>query len=138
MSSSTSADVPADLIQALSADPRALELWNSITDIGRRDFIGWISSAKTEPTRAKRIRVCIDKLLSGKRRPCCYAVVPMGLYKALGESPSAKAKWSKLSSDERRDISDWIEASADKAERKGRVAETIYNLESQQEASHKH
>ena len=119
---------PADLMEALSANPRTLELWNGITDIGRRDFIGWINSAKTDATRAKRIHICYDKLLSGKRRPCCYAVVPMDLYKALGESPEAKAKWSKLSSDEKRDISDWIETSADKAERNGRVAEAIARM----------
>ncbi len=119
---------PSDLMEALAADPRTIELWNGITDIGRRDFIGWINSAKTEATRAKRIRICCEKLLSGKKRPCCYAVVPMDLYKALGESPSAKANWSKLSSDEKRDISDWIEASEDKAERKGRVTEAIIRL----------
>jgi len=117
-------------MEALAADPRTVELWNGITDIGRRDFIGWINSAKTEVTRAKRIRICCDKLLSGKKRPCCYAVVPMDLYKALGESPTAKVKWSKLSSDEKRDLSDWIEASVGKAERKGRVSEAVTRLES--------
>ena len=31
-------------------------------------------------------------LVSGKRRPCCYAIVPMNLYKALAANPKAKAQ----------------------------------------------
>lgn len=116
---------PPDLLEALQAEALALTAWESLTPVGRRDFIGWINEAKLPETRAKRIGRCCENLLKGKRRPCCYAVVPMDLYKALGEAPDAKARWSKLNSGQKRDFSEWIEDSADKAERKGRVAQAI-------------
>lgn len=99
---------PADLQKALAADPKAKALWRGLTPIARRDFISWITGAKQAETRKRRVRVACSKLLSGQRRPCCYAVVPMKLYKALGDSPKAKAKWSKLTSIEKRDFIDWI------------------------------
>lgn len=115
--------VPADLLEALSAVPGALERWYALTPLGRRDFIGWINGAKQPQTRAKRIGICRENLLKGKRRPCCYAVVPMDLYKALGEDSQAKEKWSALNADQKRDFSDWLESAEDKAERRSRVFE---------------
>jgi uncharacterized protein YdeI (YjbR/CyaY-like superfamily) len=114
--------VPEDLAEALAQVPAAAEAWGNLTPIGRRDFIAWIENAKQEATRAKRIQVACDKLIKGQRRPCCYAVVPMDLYRVLGDNPGAKAQWSKLSADEKRDFSDWVESSSGKEERKERVA----------------
>lgn len=114
-------NVPEDLREALTAAPGAEAAWYALTAIGRRDFIGWINEAKQAETRQRRIERCCENLLKGKRRPCCYAVVPMDLYKTLGEMPAAKAKWSTLSADEKRDFSDWVESSEDKATRKSRV-----------------
>jgi len=114
--------VPRDLREALTASG-AEAAWNALTAIGRRDFVGWINEAKLAETRGRRIERCCENLAKGKRRPCCYAVVPMDLYKALGAAPEAKAKWSALSADEKRDFSDWVEASEDKAIRKSRVQE---------------
>lgn len=116
-------NVPEDLRLALAAATGAEAAWNALTAIGRRDFIGWINEAKQDETRQRRIERCCENLVKGKRRPCCYAVVPMDLYKALGESPEAKALWSALTADEKRDFSDWVEASEDKATRKSRVQE---------------
>lgn len=120
--------MPADLDSALAAAPAALAAWERLTPIGRRDFIGWINGAKQAQTREKRIRVCCDKLIKGARRPCCYAVVPMDLYRALGDDARAKEHWSALTAGEKRDFSDWIEASGDKATRKGRVEKAIAAL----------
>lgn len=117
--------VPEDLREALADSPAAEAAWANLTAIGRRDFVAWINEAKLEETRRRRIERCCENLLKGKRRPCCFAVVPMDFYKALGEAPSAKAQWGALSSDERRDLTDWVEASADKVERKARVAEAM-------------
>lgn len=114
---------PKELIDALAAEPDLQAKWDGLTDIGRRDFITWIETAKKEETRLKRVDVAIDKLRKGQKRPCCYAVVPMDLYKALGDNPEAKAAWSKLSADEKRDFSDWVEFSENKEIRKVRVAD---------------
>lgn len=124
------AKVPIDLRKALSATPIAKAAWDDITPIARRDFITWIESAKQPETRARRVAVTCDKLTSGKRRPCCYAVVPMGLYKALGENPKAKATWSKLNPNERRDISDWVEGVKEKSTRTERIEKVCKTLAS--------
>lgn len=100
--------IPADFKKALLANSKVKALWDDLTPIARRDFISWIESAKQEKTRARRIDVACSKLLAGKRRPCCYAVVPMNLYKALATFPKAKAHWKDLTPDERRDFNDWI------------------------------
>lgn len=121
--------MPADLLNALASAPTAEAAWRDLTPIGRRDFISWISEAKQAETRKRRIERCCENLVKGKRRPCCYAVVPMDLYRALGDAPAAKAQWSDLTADEKRDISDWVEASEDKATRKGRIAEACAMLE---------
>lgn len=60
-------------------------------------------------------------LASGKRRPCCYAVVPMNLYKALGANAKAKATWSTLTPTERRDFVAWVETAKQSEERARRT-----------------
>ncbi len=45
----------------------------------------------------------------------------MDLYRALGTDPTAKARWSGLTADEKRDFSDWVEATKDKETRRARI-----------------
>lgn len=47
--------VPDDLHECLADEPEALDYFNSLLESHRRYFVNWINSAKTEPTRAKRI-----------------------------------------------------------------------------------
>lgn len=100
--------LPLDLRKALVSDSKIKNLWDDITPIAQRDFVSWIESAKQPETRARRIEVTCSKLTFGKRRPCCYAVVPMNLYTALNANRDAKAVWKNLSADKRRDIVDEI------------------------------
>lgn len=65
--------LPSDLKSALISTPKALSLWNEVTPLARNEWICWVTSAKQEETRERRIKVGIDKLLSGMRRPCCWA-----------------------------------------------------------------
>src|SRR5438093_6986006 len=66
-------EVPADLRKALAAAaPKARNLWSDITPNARRDWIHWISSAKQEDTRARRIKNACSMLAAGKRRVCCF------------------------------------------------------------------
>lgn len=123
-------EVPKDLHKALAAKPTILTLWKDLTPIARRDFITWIEGAKQEETRARRIGITCDKLATGKRRPCCYAVVPMNFYKALGGTPQAKAMWSTLNPSERRDYVSWIDKAKDKGERKLRTEKACLMLAS--------
>ena len=65
--------VPADLRKALgAAAPKARTLWSHITPNARRDWIHWITSAKQEETRARRIKNACSMLAAGKRRVCCF------------------------------------------------------------------
>jgi len=47
--------VPDDVYDCLADEPEALAYFNSLLESHRRYFINWINSAKTIPTRAKRI-----------------------------------------------------------------------------------
>lgn len=113
--------IPADLRKAIVANSKAKVQWDDLTPIARRDFISWIDSAKQAKTRARRIEIACSKLVAGKRRPCCYAVVPMGLYKALGANSKAKVVWSTLTSNERRDFADWVSSAKQPQENKRRI-----------------
>jgi uncharacterized protein YdeI (YjbR/CyaY-like superfamily) len=113
--------VPADLRKALTSIPNGNTLWKDLTQLARRDFITWIEQAKQEETRKRRIKIACDKLLKGDKRPCCYAVVPMNLYKALGATPKAKAMWSTLSANEKRDFVSFIHDAKEKEVRGIRI-----------------
>ena len=64
--------MPADLSRALRASPEAYDLWQKITPMARWEWIRWIRSTGNQETRQRRIEVAISKLISGKRRPCCW------------------------------------------------------------------
>src|SRR5436190_21829339 len=66
-------EVPADLKKALAAAAsKTRTTWSDITPNARRDWIHWISSAKQEETRARRIKHACSMLAAGKRRVCCF------------------------------------------------------------------
>ena len=64
-------NIPADLAELL-IDKEMVEQWESLTPIGRNEFICWIESAKQEKTKIKRMHRTIDDLKDGKKRPCCW------------------------------------------------------------------
>lgn len=65
--------LPEDFKKALATTKAARDVWEDITPLARNEWICWITSAKQEETRKRRIRVGIDKLRGGMRRPCCWA-----------------------------------------------------------------
>ena len=81
--------MPTDLKQAIISHPRALDLWESLTPLGRNEFICWVENAKLENTRERRIRRTIEEMEEGRRRPCCWLGC---IHRADKEiSPSVKA-----------------------------------------------
>jgi uncharacterized protein YdeI (YjbR/CyaY-like superfamily) len=128
MTAGTKEKVPKDLRNVLAANPGAKEKWEDLTPIARRDFISWIDAAKQPETRKRRIARTPDMLASGKRRPCCYARVPLNLSKALNASPKAKSQWKDLTPDARRDFVDWIESVEQPEERGVRIVKACAML----------
>lgn len=63
----------ADMSEALTGSAEVAGLWESLTPIGRNEFICWVEDAKREQTRARRIRRTVEELLEGRKRPCCWA-----------------------------------------------------------------
>lgn len=100
--------IPPDAKLAIEAVPEVKEKWDSLTAVGQHDFISWLKSAKQAETRARRVEKMCDMLAKGKRRPCCFSVVPLSLHKALKANPVAKTKWSSLAPSEKRVFLDWI------------------------------
>ncbi len=113
--------VPTGLRKALAVKPTTEKIWKDLTPIARRDFITWIESAKQPETYERRIQKTCSMLATGKRRPCCYSMVPINLYKALGVSLKAKAQWKDLTSTERRDLVDWIGYADNPKSQKNRI-----------------
>ncbi|XZG70457.1 YdeI/OmpD-associated family protein [Chitinibacteraceae bacterium HSL-7] len=80
--------LPADLAQALAAQPKAQATWRDTTPIAQLDWIHWVTSAKQAKTRAQRVANACDMLASGKKRVCCFD--PSGFYsKALSAPKTA-------------------------------------------------
>ncbi|MDQ2680954.1 MAG: YdeI/OmpD-associated family protein [Candidatus Eremiobacteraeota bacterium] len=120
--------VPTDFRKALADAPKAKTQWSDLTPIARRDFITWIDEAKQAETRTRRIERACSMLASGKRRPCCFSIVPLELHKALAASAKAKANWSGLTPTARRDLISWINSAKQRDARNRRVDETCVML----------
>jgi uncharacterized protein YdeI (YjbR/CyaY-like superfamily) len=80
--------VPDDLRDALLADAVIFDLWQSITPLGRNEFICWVEDAKQHATRTKRIRRTGEELLEGKKRPCCW-------HGCIHRTDKAPSKWQR-------------------------------------------
>lgn len=64
--------VPNDLQKALTAHPKAHELWRQVTPMARWEWVRWVRSTGSSETRQRRIEVACSKLEHGERRPCCW------------------------------------------------------------------
>lgn len=64
--------LPKDFNIAILTDKNVEKLWQDITPLARNEWICWVTSAKKEETRAKRINVGLSKMRKGMRRPCCW------------------------------------------------------------------
>lgn len=81
--------VPKDWQAALDSDQKVLELWHDITPLARNEWICWVTEAKKQETRDRRVKVGLSKMSSGMRRPCCW----MGCPHRTDKAPSASQKF---------------------------------------------
>ena len=66
-----------DLQAAVRSNPKVLMLWESLTPLGRNEFICWVDDAKQPTTRRRRIERTCDELAKRilrmppqPRKPC--------------------------------------------------------------------
>ena len=64
--------VPPDLKEALRSNLRALETFEGLSPSCRRDYVEWITEAKREGTRQRRLATTIEWLTAGKSRHWKY------------------------------------------------------------------
>jgi uncharacterized protein YdeI (YjbR/CyaY-like superfamily) len=64
--------VPTDLAEALKSNPAAREKFNGFSYTNRKEYIEWITGAKREATRLKRLATAIDWMSEGKPRNWKY------------------------------------------------------------------
>lgn len=89
LASGTVHTLPSDLRAAISATPKVLALWNSITPLARNEWICWVISGKKAETRDIRIKKAISKMKGGMRRPCCW----IGCIHRDDKSMSPSVQW---------------------------------------------
>ena len=65
--------ISSDIKNTLLSNSKVKDLWNDITPLARNEWICWIESAKKIETKNRRLEIMKDKLLSGEKRPCCWA-----------------------------------------------------------------
>lgn len=66
-------EIPADFQKLLNENPAAKSTLESFSKSNRREYLEWISDAKTEATRTKRMSTSIEWLNEGKIRNWKYA-----------------------------------------------------------------
>ena len=64
--------VPDYFAEVLESEPKALETFQNFSPSHKREYLEWITEAKTEATREKRIATAIDWLIEGKTRHWKY------------------------------------------------------------------
>ncbi|MFZ0827207.1 MAG: YdeI/OmpD-associated family protein [Verrucomicrobiia bacterium] len=64
--------VPDYFLAALKKNKRALATFENFSPSHKREYVGWITEAKREATRAKRIEAAIKQMTEGKSRNWRY------------------------------------------------------------------
>ena len=60
-------EMPADLEAALRKNEVAWNNFQAFANSYRNNYIGWLNSAKTEPTRLKRIGIIVERSAINKK-----------------------------------------------------------------------
>jgi hypothetical protein len=60
---------PPELGKILSKDKKAKAFFDSLSFTNRKEYAVWITSAKKEETKQKRLKEILSKLLAGKKNP---------------------------------------------------------------------
>lgn len=67
-----SVEVPAYLREALKKDPAALSVFNEFSYSKKKDYVEWLTEARTQGTRDKRLATALAWIAEGKSRHWKY------------------------------------------------------------------
>lgn len=59
--------IPEEILELLNKYPEAQTFFEKLSYTHRKEYINWITSAKREETRSKRIELFVEKLLEKKK-----------------------------------------------------------------------
>jgi uncharacterized protein YdeI (YjbR/CyaY-like superfamily) len=59
--------IPPEVIKAISANKKAWENFNNLAPSYKKQYIGWITTAKKEETRQRRLKEAVEILAQGKK-----------------------------------------------------------------------
>jgi uncharacterized protein YdeI (YjbR/CyaY-like superfamily) len=65
-------EMPADFADVLAANPKASEAYNKFSPSHKREYLEWITEAKTDATRQKRMETAVEWMTEGKSRHWKY------------------------------------------------------------------
>lgn len=65
-------EVPQDFAAGLAATPAAAQFWDGLAPSHRYEYLEWITEAKRDETRVKRLAQALEWLAEGKRRNWKY------------------------------------------------------------------
>lgn len=60
-------ETPEELLACLSEEPKAHQMFLTLSDAEKKAFISWIYAAKTDETKVRRIAVMLDRLSRGEK-----------------------------------------------------------------------
>ena len=66
------ASTPSDLLAALKKNRKALATFEAFSPSAKREYVDWITEAKREDTRAKRLAQAVEWMAEGKQRNWKY------------------------------------------------------------------
>lgn len=66
------AEIPAELLALLDAEPTAKAVFEALPPSHQREYTNWISEAKREETKQRRLQQTIENLLEGKSKDWKY------------------------------------------------------------------
>ncbi|MEM8882762.1 MAG: YdeI/OmpD-associated family protein [Planctomycetota bacterium] len=66
------ARAPKDLMDALKKSPKALATYKAFSPSKKRDYVEWVTEAKRDATRTKRIATAVEWMAEGKSRNWKY------------------------------------------------------------------
>lgn len=69
-------EVTEEIVAVLQENKERIIKWNKLTPVQRNEWICWITIARKEDTRIRRIKRMAEALDKGQRTPCCWPGCP--------------------------------------------------------------